>query len=168
MNKGGEFMDDNVYVNFEETQRILEKQSDIEGISFSEWTKEKAKFRYQTSLPNFPIYNNFIYWYDFGLNIGSEQNKLRPVIIVRTENKSPICTVIPLTTERMNDKLWYHIDLENENSTALVEQLRVVSKIRIVNPYRKKGKLIIITKNDWESINCELKRLYQLRELKEN
>lgn len=68
----------------------------------------------------------------------------------------------------MNDKLWYHTDLENENSTALVEQLRVVSKIRIVNPYRKKGKLITITKNDWESINYELKRLYQLRELKEN
>ena len=34
-------MDDNVYVNFEETQRILEKQSDIEGISFSE-LKRKA------------------------------------------------------------------------------------------------------------------------------
>jgi len=76
--------------------------------------------------------------------------------------------VIPLTSERINDKLWYHVDLENENSTALVEQLRVVSKIRIVNPYRKEGKLIAITKKDWESINIELKRLYQLRELKEN
>ena len=161
-------MNDKVYVNFEETQHILEKQSDIEGSSFSEWTKEKAKFRYQTALPNFPIYNNFIYWCDFGLNIGSEQNKLRPVIIVRTENKSSICTVIPLTSERINDKLWYHIDLENENSTALVEQLRVISKIRIVNPYRKKGKLIAITKKDWESINSELKRLYQLRELNGN
>ena len=69
--------------------------------------------------------------------------------------------MLPLTSERINDKLWYHIDLENENSTLLVEQLRVVSKIRVVNLYRKKGKLITITKKDWENINFELKRLYQ-------
>jgi len=72
-------MEDKVYINFQETQHILEKQSDIEGIGFSEWTKKKAKFRYQIPLPDFPIYNNFIYWCDLGLNIGSEQNKLRPV-----------------------------------------------------------------------------------------
>lgn len=166
--KESDLMEGIVYRNFQMTQDILKKQTKQEGFVFSQWIKEKAIFRYQTCLPSFPIYNNFIYWCNLGINIGSEQNKIRPVIIVRTEMNSPLCTIIPLTSERTNDKLWYHIDLENENSTALVEQLRVISKLRILNPYRKNGKLVVITKNDWNSINLELKRLYCLKDLEKS
>ena len=101
-----------------------------------------------------------------GINIGSEQNKLRPVIIVRTSLKSTIAIVIPLTSKRLNDKFWYHIDLEELDSTALVEQLRVISKIRIISPFRKKGKMIVIEKLDWSNINKQLQVLYRLKPLK--
>ena len=43
-----------------------------------------------------------------------------------------------LTTKRLNDYFWFHIDLEEIDSTVLIEQLKVVSKLRITNPYRKK------------------------------
>lgn len=104
--------------------------------------------------------------YFLGINIGSEQNKLRPVLILKTSKNSPISTVLPLTTKRLQDDFWFHIDLEELDSTVLVEQLKVVSKIRITNPYRKKGNLVTISPNDWNKINSQLESLYRLRPLK--
>ncbi|MCI8761165.1 MAG: type II toxin-antitoxin system PemK/MazF family toxin [Clostridia bacterium] len=86
---------------------------------------------------------------------------------LRTSKNSPICTVIPLTTKRLQDGFWFHIDLEEVDSTVLTEQLKVVSKIRITDPYRKKGKLVVITKDDWNQINLQLESLYRLRPIKD-
>ena len=61
------------------------------------------------------------------------QNRLRPVLILKTFKNSSICTILPLTTKRFEDVFWFHIDLEEINSTVLVEQLKVVSKIRITD-----------------------------------
>ena len=62
----------------------------------------------------------------------------------------------------MKDTRWYHIDLENQNSTALIEQLRNVSKLRILNPLRNKGKLAKISLEDWGKINKAMKDYYSL------
>lgn len=158
-------MNNEIHKNLKYAEDILQNINNSDTIEFSNWTKEKANLRYNGQSPNFPIYNNFIYWCNLGLNIGSEQNKLRPVLIIRTSKSSPICTIVPLTSKRLSDNFWYHIDLEEIDSTVLVEQLRVVSKTRIVNPFRKQGKLIIITKNDWNKINNQLENLYRLKPL---
>ena len=127
-----------IHNNIKETENFLNSVNTIDAIQFSEWTKEKTILRYSGELPQFPIYNNFIYWCNLGINIGSEQNKLRPVLILRSSVKSPICAILPLTSKRLQDGFWFHIDLEEIDSTVLIEQLKVVSKIRIINPYRKK------------------------------
>ena len=132
-------MNTEIHINIKETENLLKNINNFDAIQFSEWTKEKANLRYNGKLPKFPIYNNFIYWCNLGVNIGSEQNKLRPVLILKTSKNSPICTILPLTTKRLEDNFWFHIDLEEIDSTVLVEQLKVVSKIRITDPYRKKG-----------------------------
>lgn len=160
-------MKEKIHEKIEQADLLLQEINNIDALEFADWTAEKVKLRYVPSTKPIPIYNNFIYWCNLGINVGSEQNKLRPVIIVRTSQNSPVCTVIPLTSQRLSDELWYHIDLENLNSTALVEQLRVVSKIRIINPYRYKGKLVLISKSDWEKINVQLESLYKLRPLKD-
>lgn len=159
-------MNTEIHNNIEETEILLNSFNNSDTIQFSEWTKEKAKLRYNGKLPKFPIYNNFIYWCNLGINIGSEQNKLRPVLILKTSKNSPICTILPLTTKRLEDGFWFHIDLEEIDSTVLVEQLKVVSKIRIIDLYRKKGKLVTISQNDWDKINLQLESLYRLRPLK--
>lgn len=127
-----------IHNNIVETENLLSSIHNVDAIQFSEWIKETANLRYNGNLPKFPIYNNFIYWCNLGINIGSEQNKLRPVLILRSSKNSPICTILPLTTKRLQDGFLFHIDLEEIDSTVLVEQLKVVSKIRITNPYRKK------------------------------
>ena len=159
-------MNNEIHINIKETENLLENINNSDAIQFSEWTKEKANLRYYGKLHKFPIYNNFIYWCNLGINIGSEQNKLRPVLILKTSKNSPICTILPLTTKRLENDFWFHIDLEEIDSTVLVEQLKVVSKIRITNPYRKKGKLVTILQNDWDKINSQLKSLYRLRPLR--
>lgn len=152
---------------FEETTEILNDIDYNEALEYATWSKEKAKIKFQKDIPSFYITNNNIYWCNLEINIGSEQNKLRPVLILKTSKNSTICTIIPLTSKRLNDEFLFHIDLEEIDSTVLVEQLKVVSKIRITQPFRKKGKLVTISKNDWNKINDQLKKLYRLRPLKE-
>ena len=159
-------MNDEIHNNIEDVENLLQSINSVDAVEFSKWTKEKANLRYDGELPKFPIYNNFIYWCNLGINVGSEQNKLRPVLVLKTPKNSPICTILPLTTKRLNDLFWFHIDLEEIDSTVLVEQLKVVSKLRITDPYRKKGKLVTISQNDWDKINSQLESLYRLRPLK--
>ena len=156
-----------IHNNIVEAENLLSSIHNVDAIQFSEWIREKSNLRYNGNLPKFPIYNNFIYWCNLGINIGSEQNKLRPVLILRSSKNSPICTILPLTTKRLQDGFWFHIDLEEIDSTVLVEQLKVVSKIRITDPYRKKGNLVTISLEDWNKINSQLEELYRLRPLKD-
>lgn len=114
-------MNKEIHENMQNTENLLQSINTIDTIEFAEWIKEKTELKYRGNMPIFPIYNNFIYWCNLGINIGSEQNKLRPVIIIRTSKNSSISTIIPLTSKRLNDELWYHIDLEKIDSTALVE-----------------------------------------------
>ncbi|MBR6641492.1 MAG: type II toxin-antitoxin system PemK/MazF family toxin, partial [Clostridia bacterium] len=86
-----------------DTENILLSIDNSEAEEFAEWTNEKATLKFNTNLPKFHITNNYIYWCNLGNNIGSEQNKIRPVLVVKTSKNSPICTVLPLTTERLKD-----------------------------------------------------------------
>ena len=156
-----------IHNNIVEAENLLSSIHNVDAIQFSEWIREKSNLRYNGNLPKFPIYNNFIYWCNLGINIGSEQNKLRPVLILRSSKNSPIFTILPLTTKILQDGFWFHFDLEEIDSTVLVEQLKVVSKIRITNPYRKKGNLVTISLDDWNKINSQLEELYRLRPLKD-
>lgn len=98
-------MNKEIHENIIETEKILLNINEVDAIEYSIWTKEKekAKLKYNGIIPNFPIYNNFIYWCNLGINIRSEQNKIRPVIIVGSTIKSPIAIIIPLTSKRLKD-----------------------------------------------------------------
>ncbi|MBR0427448.1 MAG: type II toxin-antitoxin system PemK/MazF family toxin [Clostridia bacterium] len=147
----------------DETEKILENVENENAYEYVTWTKDKAELKFYGNFPNFHITNNFIYWCNLGINIGSEQNKIRPAIIIRTQANSPICTILPLTSGRLNDDKWYHIDLEQKNSTAMIEQVRNISKLRVLNPLRANGLLSRITPNDFYNINDALGNYYKLQ-----
>lgn len=155
-------MNNKINKQFNETKNILENVNDDLALEYAIWIKDKAKIKFENKYPNFAITSNYIYWCNLGINIGSEQNKIRPVLIVKTKKESSVCTVLPLTSERINDTRWYHIDLINQNSTVLIEQLRNVSKLRIISPFRIKGKLVKITLNDWNRINSAMQQYYSM------
>ncbi len=122
-------MNKEINKQFNETIDIFNNIDDTDAIEYAIWTKDKdkAKIKFENNIPNFPITSNYIYWCNLGINIGSEQNKIRPALVVKTKRNSPICTVLPSTSERINDTRWYHIDLENQNSTVLIEQLKNIA-----------------------------------------
>lgn len=81
-----------------------------------------------------------IWWCNFTGGVGSEQNDLRPSVIVSNSfcnTYSSVVTVVPLTTATKTI-LPCHVKLEkddctglNKPSTALCEQVRTVDKERI-------------------------------------
>lgn len=155
-------MKDRIDEQFTQAENILKNVNANSAVEYAKWIKDKAEIKFTKNIPDFAITTNYIYWCNLGVNIGSEQNKIRPVVIIKTKKESPICTILPLTSERMNDTRWYHIDLEDLNSTVLIEQLRNVSKLRIISPYRLKGNLYKITLNDWNKIDRTVKEYYAM------
>lgn len=152
--------------NLETIKELLLEQEAQDAYEFSNWLKDKTDYRYYKDINNdIFIFNNQIYWANLGLNIGSEQELCRPVLVIQTSKESTVCSIIPLTLERLNDGRDYHVDLENGKSTALVEQVRVISKKRIYNYYYEKRKYAIITETDWKKINEQLGLLYILKPL---
>lgn len=166
--------------SFEETLEILdqlqvspnsEEDENEEALKYVEWIKTKAELRYgsiekdtgrliKKETPSFQVIFGGIYWGYLGRNIGDEINKHRPLLVIRSEPKSNLCTVIPLSSKRMNDGLWYHIDLENRDNTAIVEQIQVISKNRLEKPVREKGQIVRVLDGDLIKIIKEVRRYY--------
>lgn len=91
-----------------------------------------------------------IFWVNFGVNIGCEQNGNRPAIIVSNDtcNKvSATVTVVPLTSKRKTS-LPTHVLITSSDcgelsstSLALCEQVRTIDKSRIGNKMGKVSKV---------------------------
>ena len=96
-----------------------------------------------------------IYYIDFGSNFGSEQNGIRPAVILQNNTGniySPTTIVAPFTT-RTKTKLPTHINIffKNTNNTILLEQLKVIDK------KRKKRKIGDLSNKKLDEINKALK-----------
>lgn len=48
--------------------------------------------------------DKFIYWCNLEINIGSEKNKLRPIINLKTSKKFTNHYIIPLTTKKIQNE----------------------------------------------------------------
>lgn len=156
-----------------ETEELINQLSDIlEGknnekvINFLTWAIKKADlgFGEDRNKFGFPIFRKGIYWAEYGENIGSEENKHRPVAFLWTSRESPIAIVVPLTTQRLDDDYFFHVDLEEFNNTALVEQIRTISLRRITGPLRRKGRVASLSDNDVLKIDIAIKKLLTTRE----
>src|SRR5699024_1647999 len=86
---------------------VLHEVDDDEASRYAGWMLQKAQLRYRQKNKKhaFPILYRRIYWAHWGINIGHEEDKHRPVLVIRSEKKSPLCAVIPLTTQRLEDGL---------------------------------------------------------------
>jgi mRNA-degrading endonuclease toxin of MazEF toxin-antitoxin module len=108
--------------------------------------------------------NNFIYYVHLdNPPIGHEQGFDRPCLVIRTTKESPVCTIIPLTLERLSDGIPYHIDLSNGISTALVEQIRTIDKKRIYSRLYIKKQYATINEDDREKLNEQINKLYNIK-----
>lgn len=133
--------------------------------AYFDWMLTKTKLNYGNvvdsvlsppTTPSFPIIVSGIYWAYLGENIGSEQNKHRPILVIRSSKSSDLCIAIPLSTQHRNDDNWNHIDLVGYKHTALIEQVLRLSKKRITKPQRVKGRIAEADPKDMDTIYKQL------------
>lgn len=108
-----------------------------EFLSFLRWVKEK--YNYITNGSNTrSVMQGEIYYCNFGHNIGSEQNGLRPAIVLQNNTGniySPATIVAPITNTPK--KLPVHVEIKkvlpNSQTTGVIriEQMRVIAKCRL-------------------------------------
>ncbi len=135
-------------------------KSDIEGISYIKWCRDKYIIN-KKDVEEDKLIQNAIYWVDFGIGIGSELRKLRPAILWRPTSDKKLWTMIPLTTKRRSDKYYFHYDLEClAEGAAKIENMMNLSAKRILAPYFSKDKLAIITKKDYIEIKKAISKYY--------
>ena len=79
-----------------------------------------------------------IYFADLCHSVGSEQNSLRPVIILQNDTGnqySPTTIVATITSRKTKTHLPTHVQIETEKlrfySVLLLEQIRTIDKLRI-------------------------------------
>ena len=135
-------------------------KSDIDGISYIKWCRDKYIIN-QKDIEADKLIQNAIYWVDFGIGVGSELRKLRPAILWRPASHKTMWTMIPLTTKRRSDIYDFHYDLEClAEGTAKIENMMNLSSKRILAPYFAKDKLAIITKKDYTEIKKAISKYY--------
>lgn len=76
---------------------------------------------------------------DFGKGEGSEQSGVRPAVVLSCYEKSPVMIVAPITSQK-KPPYPFHASLESlpKPSIALCEQVRSISKTRVINTFPTK------------------------------
>lgn len=112
-----------------------------EVTDYALWFEEKYKYKFRNPPNSLVVKKGEIYHCNFGRNIGSEQDKFRPAIVLQNDKgnlHSPTTIVAPITDET-KAKLPTHIYIRRlkpdcpVRGVILVEQMRCISKNRLSN-----------------------------------
>ncbi len=145
LNEYGKLINKKLQAN-EEIKSIKKKAYNIKKIySYVSWVNEQAKMNDNALRDIRAIPRRGEVWTcELGQNIGSEENKIRPVIIIQndTGNKNAPTTIVAPISNRPK-KIAVHIELRESDyklengekshitGTILAEQIKVVSKVRL-------------------------------------
>lgn len=145
LNEYGKLINKKLQAN-EEIKSIKKKAYNIKKIySYVSWVNEQAKMN-DNALRDIRVIprRGEVWTCELGQNIGSEENKIRPVIIIQndTGNKNAPTTIVAPISNRPK-KIAVHIELRESDyklengekshitGTILAEQIKVVSKVRL-------------------------------------
>ena len=126
---------------------------------FDKWNKRKKLIDSLKLKENFWFKEREIWWCALGVNIGYEQdgknnNFERPVLILKVFNKE-VLFIAPLTTREKDGKYYYNFKYDNEISSVILSQVRLISSKRLLR------KIKTLNNNDFikikERILCILK-----------
>ena len=102
-----------------------------------------------------------IFYMNMGKNIGFEQdgkgeNFVRPVVIIKGFNKNMFFG-IPLSTKMKEGKFYYKFRFQNKDE--LVENIALLSQMRLFSTKRLLNKIGVISKEDFIKMKNEFKSL---------
>lgn len=108
-----------------------------------------------------------IFYANLNPTIGSEQDGIRPVLVVQNNKGnrfSPTIVIIPITSSLSKSNIPSHVELLktsglDKKSIALVEQIRTLDKKRLLR------KITSIAKEDLENVKIAIKQNLNIRGL---
>lgn len=122
---------------------------------FLKWKKQKLLLNvlpYQTKTK---VYENGIYWASLGVNVGSELNKNRPVLIWKkrcsgNEEKNFSYTVIPITSKEKSKRYYMNVPIviNGQQCYLRIEDMRRINIKRITRPIIDNENKIIFIDNE--------------------
>ena len=110
-------------------------QKDFDG-----WNREKKRVHERSDRKFF--HEREIWWCSLGVNIGYEEdgkNELheRPVLVIKKFNRT-VLWVLPLTRARKENQFYHRlVQGEEQDSVAILSQLRLISSKRLNRKMRK-------------------------------
>lgn len=135
---------------------------------FLKWKQQKLSLNFTAYKTKTKIYENGIYWTSLGVNIGSELNKSRPVLVWKKrcngdneENYSYI--VIPITSKIKNKKYYMNvpIDINGRECFLRIEDMRRISIKRFTRPILdSSNKIVFISEDKRNEINEAIQRFF--------
>lgn len=137
-----------------------------------EWnnTKKRLKFNKTSFVPVVARFN--VYFAYYGTNIGSEINKLRPVLIWKQHvNKNDIKDnsyfVFPLSTKKAKRNYNYHveIDVNGTKNYIRINDGRRISIRRLFKPLidNKSGKTFVLSQNKINEVKSAIKSYFSIK-----
>lgn len=135
---------------------------------FLKWKWQKLLLNVNVFQPKTKIYENGLYWASLGINIGSELNKSRPVLIWKKrcsgENEGNYSyIVIPITSKDKSKKYYMNvpIDINGRPCYLRIEDMRRINIRRITRPILNgSNKIIFIDNNKRSEIIDAIKKFY--------
>lgn len=135
---------------------------------FLKWKHQKLLLNIQPYIHKTTVYENGIYWASLGVNVGSELNKSRPVLIWKkrcngSNEASYSYIVIPITSKEKCHNYYMNvpIDINGKTCYARIEDMKRINIKRITRPILNSSKQIIfIDTSKREEIKEAIKRFY--------
>lgn len=135
---------------------------------FISWKHQKFLLNFQPYERRTTVYENGIYWASLGVNIGSELNKNRPVLIWKkrcngADEKDYSYIVIPITSKKKRKHYYMNvpIDINGCPSYLRIEDMRRINIKRITRPIlTSEKKLIFIDESKRKEIIEAIQKFY--------
>lgn len=135
---------------------------------FISWKHQKFLLNFQPYKRHTTVYENGIYWASLGVNVGSELNKNRPVLIWKkrcngADEKDYSYIVIPITSKKKRKHYYMNvpIDINGSQSYLRIEDMRRINIKRITRPIlTSEKKLIFIDENKRKEIIDAIQKFY--------
>ena len=126
---------------------------------YNNWNEIKITIENENIIVGFK--ERDIFYMNMGKNIGLEQggkgeNFVRPVVIIKGFNKNMFFG-IPLSTKIKEGKFYYKFQFQKKDE--LVENIALLSQMRLFSTKRLLNKIGVISKEDFESLKNEFKSL---------
>ncbi|MBI5078366.1 MAG: type II toxin-antitoxin system PemK/MazF family toxin [Candidatus Yonathbacteria bacterium] len=100
---------------------------------FQKWHKKKEFLQDEKARPFF--HEREVWFCSLGENVGFEQDGrgeefLRPVVVIKKFNQE-VCCGVPLTRNQKNGQYYFSFSLDEETSTAILLQIRLIDSKRL-------------------------------------